>query len=252
MGPIKHFFHEHQLSYNTKYQCGISTRCYLCNGNVADGDYFYCKHCEIHEKDFVLHRRCAEQAEEIVHPRHPGHRLKLHRRGNAQAPLLYCNACWKPLHGPFQYYCFHCSDFNLHLSCAMLEDQQGMFKKKVSLKLPYHQHDLILYENKTREKCGWCRKDIWPDSNIYACHDCWVYLHEACMFQVLQLPNRIRHPFHEPHSLRLSIGKNKCLACGGHCFKKICYACEDCGDIELHGYCTSFLPTFKSKHHHHC
>lgn len=203
---------------------------------------------------FIMHKQCGEQPEEINHLYHPNHRLRmviLKLVKSSPDPLLLCNACWVPLEG-FVYSCFHC-EFNLHLFCARFslgspENHRGSFQKKITFKLSCHHHDLILYPGFVYEFCMWCKEKIYPSDKFYGCRGCDIFLHEACAFQV---PERILHPSHKKHPLRLRIRSGRCFACKKWSPNSIFYACEDCRDIGVHGICASILPSLRSEYHHH-
>ncbi|KAI7989511.1 hypothetical protein LOK49_LG13G01538 [Camellia lanceoleosa] len=212
---IQHFSHEHHLK--------------LCTAKKEGG--VVCERCRLPILD-----QCAELLQDLVHPFHPQHCLKLHTKfpPNDDACRPSCNACGERCMG-FTFYCSKSSCvFVMDINCVMLNiaspDHQCLRYSDQHIR---HQHHLILCDNEKNSElfsscCG--RRD--RKRSAYVCLQCSCLLHISCS----ELGKEIEHPFHPQHLLsliRTSSANNGirrvffCNACGSRCIP-ITFCCSEC------------------------
>ncbi|GLT35261.1 hypothetical protein SLA2020_097290 [Shorea laevis] len=241
----KNFIHEHPLHFleewrnvhdktkrvNCSSGCGqpISTQFYACIG---------CK--------FFLHKSCSELPLNITHPFHDNHPLTLLARAPYSAS---CNFCGKLLVTQLVYHCSSCK-FDLDIKCALLpEFLNGDFPK---FDRHIHvEHPLFFIKNLSREvklassrPCSVCLEQL-SDASFYTCVVCKLFLHKSC--SETELPLNINHPFHEKHTLTLTLLKGDREVLCQFCHKNrypagLFYHCSSC-HFNLDIKC-AFLPQF--------
>ncbi|XP_031375855.1 uncharacterized protein LOC116190314 [Punica granatum] len=180
---IRHFSHPHPLTLVYSNEDLNLIDCDACN-EPSCGLAYSCQECTF---KFMLHKPCAELAQELEHQFHPPHPLILLSR--APAEYFYCNACHKKSEG-FTFYCAEC-EFYLDLECV---------SRKPTLKHERHEHSLAYFPENYRlgnlhcNSCGMgCNRDL------YRCVSCNFNLHHDCV----PLPRSIDHQCHPYHPLIL-------------------------------------------------
>ncbi|PIN25181.1 hypothetical protein CDL12_02079 [Handroanthus impetiginosus] len=115
-----------------------------------------------------------------------------------------------------------------------------------------HPHPLHLTNLQTSgpiPQCSACNLAV--SGSVYTCKSCDFYLHSKCY----QLPRKIKHPFHQNHTLFLQPkpvypeGLFNCDACGNQ-GSGFSYHCSPCG-LDLHTTCASLPLQFTHQCHHH-
>ncbi|GKV51563.1 hypothetical protein SLEP1_g58205 [Rubroshorea leprosula] len=244
----KYFLHEHPLHFFEEWSYNVhgETRGVNCSsgcGQPISAQFYACIDCE-----FFLHKSCSELQLNITHPFHDNHPLTL----LARAPYWsFCCFCGRSLKG-FVYHCSSCK-FDLDIKCALLpEFLNGDFPK-----VDHHihvEHPLSFIENLSHRGvelassryCSVCLEQL-SNASFYTCVVCNLFLHKSC--SETELPLNIDHPFHEKHTLTLTLLK----WVGEFVFCQFCdynirypvglfYHCSSCR-FNLHMRC-AFLPQF--------
>ncbi|GLT35255.1 hypothetical protein SLA2020_097230 [Shorea laevis] len=253
----KNFIHEHPLHFFEEWSnVHGETRGVNCSsgcGQPIVTQFYACIDCK-----FFLHKPCSELPLNITHPFHDNHPLTL----LAKAPsLASCDFCDGSVNA-FVYHCSSCK-FNLDIKCALLpEFLNGDFSK-----VDHHihvQHPLFFIENLSHEVplgsscyCSVCFEQFSSDSSFYTCVVCKLFLHKSC--SETELPLSINHPFHEKHTLTLTLLKRDRAALCQFGRKNrypagLFYHCSSC-HFNLDINC-AFLPQFLTgnfpKRDHHC
>ncbi|GLT35258.1 hypothetical protein SLA2020_097260 [Shorea laevis] len=198
----KNFIHDHPLHFFEEWSnVHGKTRGVNCSsgcGQPISTRFYACIDCK-----FFLHKSCSELPLNITHPFHDNHPLTL----LAKAPSLgFCDFCGNLVNG-FVYHCSSCQ-FDLHIKCALLpEFLNGDFPK-----VDHHihvEHPLFFIENLSHEvklscyyRCSVCLEQLL-DASFYTCVVCKLFLHKSCSEP--ELPLYINHPFHEKHTLTLTL-----------------------------------------------
>ncbi|KAF5940800.1 hypothetical protein HYC85_021967 [Camellia sinensis] len=202
---IQHFSHEHHLELCTaKKEGGVV--CEGCRLPIL-GQSYGCNGC-----GFYLDISCAELSQDLVHPFHPQHCLKLHAKfpPSDDACCPSCDVCGDRC-SPITFCCSEC-DFVLDVHCASLmlmptksinEGEGGHRHQPNTIQHFTHPHPLIVcgFDKKTNfaRTCYACDLPFEKDSVVHVCLECGLLLHDSCP----DLPQVINHPFHPPHQLTL-------------------------------------------------
>ncbi|GAY63468.1 hypothetical protein CUMW_225880 [Citrus unshiu] len=250
---VEHFSHHHPL---TLLKLDDVMNCRLCLKTISDGSSYGCAPCK-----FYIHSSCRELPQEIKHPFHPRHCLKL---SISKKKVKYrCDACLFDIQN-LRYRCVKCG-FNLHPECTSL---------KPSVTYKGHPHLLILVENLSHHSnCEACSFDIQgvPFMRCVACH---LNFHLQCGPQPLQqtvlveteesdfdlhpecisLKATIEYKGHE-HLLTLieDMSYNAdCEACDRTTYGAFFMRCEEC-ELNFHVQCgpRPLPPTVLDKQHGH-
>ncbi|GAY63466.1 hypothetical protein CUMW_225860 [Citrus unshiu] len=254
-GHVEHFRHHHPL---TLLKPGDFIKCNMCFKSINDDPSYGCAPCE-----FYIHNSCRELKQEIRHPFHPRHSVKLEVEKTFPC---WCAACGFEIRS-LRYQCGtrRCT-FGLHLECTSL---------KPNIKYKGHPHPLILVENLSyKSNCESCGSDI-QGAPFMRCVECDFDFHVHCDPKPLPptvveyndycksregqeriehftgceffmhnscgtLPQEILHSFHPRHSLKLVLPEEpgySCIACclSVHGFR---YRCDKCA-VNLHPGCIS-------------
>ncbi|GLU00069.1 hypothetical protein SLE2022_174630 [Rubroshorea leprosula] len=260
----KNFIHKHPLHYFEEWSNNVhgKTRGVKCSsgcGQPISTQFYACVDCK-----FFLHKSCSELPLNITHPFHDNHPLTLLAKAPASAS---CNFCGKFLVTQLVYHCSSCK-FDLDIKCALLpEFLNGDFPK-----FDHHihvEHPLFFIKNLSHEvelgcfrHCSVCLEQLSSDSSFYTCPACELFLHKSC--SETELPLNINHPFHEKHTLTLTLFKGDtvvfCQFCRSEPFfgssysAGLFYHCSSC-HFDLDIKC-AFLPQFlignfpKRDHHY--
>lgn len=247
--PFRHFSHEHKLHNRI-----FSSECFcnMCNGRISGGvHHYYCPRC-----NYYIHEQCAEWPEHIDHSFYPPHRLTLQSR-SLEDNVNRCYYCEKPFQNDeYLYACEQlCSDFYMHRACAMIpvptimSNIDGSEEHNV-VRFSCHQQPMILVDHrdghKRRAKCFACQSN--RSGPMYSCisSECDNFIHKSCS----ELPQKIQHPFHSPHSLILQVSQpQSCRSC---CKQRciLAFGCpEDWCNFNLCIECVSLHLTVKCQSH---
>ncbi|CAL5420078.1 unnamed protein product [Camellia sinensis] len=202
---IQHFSHDHPLELCTaKKEGGVV--CEGCRLPIL-GQSYGCNGC-----GFYLDISCAELSQDLVHPFHPQHCLKLHAKfpPSDDACCPSCDVCGDRC-SPITFCCSEC-DFVLDVHCASLmlmptksinEGEGGHRHQPNTIQHFTHPHPLIVcgFDKKTNfaRTCYACDLPFEKASVVHVCLECGLLLHDSCP----DLPQVINHPFHPPHQLTL-------------------------------------------------
>ncbi|KAL1145168.1 hypothetical protein V6Z11_A11G281400 [Gossypium hirsutum] len=254
--PINHnhrMYEVHPMYEVTKVLKGKGKGKKYCNGCrlVLSGPSYRCEICfdllkSAGQKEFYLHKRCANLANKIQHPSHSVHPLNLYTSHHPQiGRTISCDDCRDICLG-FIYLCEQC-DFKLDVKCAALRthktavSQEKEMARVTESQHFNHHHKLVLgYCNDPIDetKCTICELPIIGPAYFCREYNCDYILHESC----LRLPQKIEVPFQW----------NECYACP-FALKSLMFAynCEHC-PINLHPTCASSLRRpLKSEAHGH-
>ncbi|GLT35262.1 hypothetical protein SLA2020_097300 [Shorea laevis] len=243
----KYFLHEHPLHFFEEWSnVRGKTRGVNCSsgcGQPISTQFYACIDCK-----FFLHKSCSELPLNITHPFHDKHPLTL----LAKAPYSgFCDFCRSTVDG----FVYHCScKFDLDIKCALLpEFLNGDFPK-----VDHHihvEHPLFFIKNLSHEVklassryCSVCVEHLSSDASFYTCVVCELFLHKSC--SETELPLNINHPFHEKHTLTLTLLKwDRAVFCqfchNNRCPAGLFYHCSSC-QFNLHIKC-AFLPQFLTR-----
>lgn len=215
---FQHFSHEHRLR---KSSLIIEVFCSMCNRSIPalQEDCYYCDLCR-----YYLHQECAELPERIDHHSlHPLHPLFLTKRSLSDSRSCYYFE--KPLgNDQYFYVCSQlCSNLYMHVACALIPlpsitfNVDGGEDHDDVVRFVCHQQPMTLVElNERPAQCFSCQSN-WSGP-AYSCtfEKCENFVHKSCT----ELPQKIQHPFHSPHSRILRVSKPlSCRSC--HKKKKI-------------------------------
>ncbi|GKV33425.1 hypothetical protein SLEP1_g41941 [Rubroshorea leprosula] len=252
----KFFLHEHPLYFCKELSRKVhnKTRDVKCSsgcGRPISVQFYVCIDCK-----FFLHKSCAELPLNITFLFHDNHPLTL--LANAP-PWAFCDFCDDLVNG-FVYHCSSCK-YNLDIKCALLPQFLNGNLPKVDHQI-HVEHPLFFIENHSHEVklpsfcyCSICLEQLL-DASFYTCVVCKLFFHKSC-FET-ELPLNISHPFHEKHTLTLTLLKRdkgvRCQLCRNYRYPVgLSYHCSSCHfhlDIEC-----AFLPQFRTgnfpKRDHH-
>ncbi|GAB4829616.1 hypothetical protein Ancab_040638 [Ancistrocladus abbreviatus] len=234
-------------------------QCQICHGHIY-GRVFGCFECK-----FYLHDVCAKLPQELQHPSHPTHPLKLRPfddlstlyslscrlcefafdRGLATDRLAY--VCDNPNN-----MCFEVGPFVMHVECALQE---------LSLKEhPLHQHPLaFITENICFENCAACGTKIGYSNDHYSCLDCKIKIHPGCaevdspttselqaqanqQWRSARIFHWIRRPYTPLLEITVNEGDIRCGLCGS-LVNGPAYGCEE-SELFLHQHCAKMPEYF--------
>ncbi|XP_021282468.1 uncharacterized protein LOC110415216 [Herrania umbratica] len=249
---IQHFSHHHPLSFLEIIEKHEIPCCDACKMGILGPAYV----CESDE--YYLHQTCAELFQDVQHPLHSQHPLKLLTTCPTDQGRFICDECGDISKG-FVYFCWEC-EFKLDLKCAALttsqnEGQRLKQTKGYSKKSHFsHEHMLVFTNCRPYFKkfhCNGCNLPIVGAA--YCCLACSYILHESC----LALPQQMKFQFHPEHPLVAKLTQffeifNRCHACGtGFRWTNIRYSCSECS-LDLHFSCANSLKwPLKHKSHIH-
>ncbi|GKV33454.1 hypothetical protein SLEP1_g41971 [Rubroshorea leprosula] len=203
--------------------------------------FYACIDCK-----FFLHKSCSELPLNITHPFHDNHPFTLLARAPDSAS---CNFCGKLLVTQLVYHCSSCK-FDLDIKCALLPEFLNGEFPKVDHQI-HVEHPLFFIKNLSHEVklassryCSVCLEQL-SNASFYTCVVCKLFLHKSC-FET-ELPLNINHPFHEKHTLTLTLLKRESGALCQFCQKSrypagLFYHCSSC-NFNLDIKC-AFLPQF--------
>ncbi|GLT51377.1 hypothetical protein SLA2020_247920 [Shorea laevis] len=247
----KYFLHEHPLHFFEEWSNNVhgETRGLSCSsgcGQLISTQFYACIGCK-----FFLHKSCSELPLNITHPFHDKHPLILLSNSPYKSRGAFCDFCGRGVDG-FVYHCSSCN-FDLDIKCALLpEFLNGDFPK-----VDHHihvEHPLFFIKNLSHEvkmaftrHCSVCLEQIRSDASFYTCLVCEFFLHKSC--SETELPLNINHPFHEKHTLTLTLTPFKwdkaalCQFCRKNRYPAgLFYHCSSC-HFNLDIKC-AFLPQF--------
>ncbi|GKV33450.1 hypothetical protein SLEP1_g41967 [Rubroshorea leprosula] len=257
----KNFLHEHPLHFfeewSNVHSETSSVNCSSGCGQPISTQFYACIDCK-----FFLHKSCSELPLNITHPFHDKHPLILLSDSPYESGPAVCNFCDRDVDG-FVYHCSSCQ-FDLDIKCALLpEFLNGEFPK-----VDHHfhvEHPFFFIENLSHEveldssrHCSVCFEQLSSDSSFYTCLACELFLHKSC--SETELPLNINHPFHDKHTLTLTLVKVdrvvRCQFCQESFYSAgLLYHCSSC-NFNLDIKC-ALLPEFlngefpKVDHHFH-
>ncbi|KAB2058859.1 hypothetical protein ES319_A11G263200v1 [Gossypium barbadense] len=207
--PINHnhrMYEVHPMYEVTKVLKGKGKGKKYCNGCrlVLSGPSYRCEMCfdllkSAGQKEFYLHKRCANLPNKIQHPSHSVHPLNLYTSHHPQiGRTISCDDCRDICLG-FIYLCEQC-DFKLDVKCAALRthktavSQEKEMARVTESQHFNHHHKLVLgYCNDPIDetKCTICELPIIGPAYFCCEYNCDYILHESC----LRLPQKIEVPF---------------------------------------------------------
>ncbi|TYI02664.1 hypothetical protein ES332_A11G283900v1 [Gossypium tomentosum] len=207
--PINHnhrMYEVHPMYEVTKVLKGKGKGKKYCNGCrlVLSGPSYRCEMCfdllkSAGQKEFYLHKRCANLPNKIQHPSHSVHPLNLYTSHHPQiGRTISCDDCRDICLG-FIYLCEQC-DFKLDVKCAALRthktavSQEKEMARVTESQHFNHHHKLVLgYCNDPIDetKCTICELPIIGPAYFCREYNCDYILHESC----LRLPQKIEVPF---------------------------------------------------------
>ncbi|TYI57500.1 hypothetical protein E1A91_D11G285800v1 [Gossypium mustelinum] len=239
----------------------VVTNCNSCR-LVLSGPSYRCEMCfdllkSAGQKEFYLHKRCANLPNKIQHPSHSIHPLNLYTSHHPQiGRTISCDECRDICLG-FIYLCEQC-DFKLDVKCAALRTHKtAVLQEKEMARVTEsqhfnHHHKLALgYCNDPIDetKCTICELPIIGPAYFCREYNCDYILHESCLrlpqkievpFQWNEIPFQMHQvPFHQEHVFVSCVfphedSKPQCYACP-FALKSLMFAynCEHC-PINLH------------------
>jgi hypothetical protein len=157
----RYFIHEHPLIVveDLNVDGEKEVVCGVCEEPPL-GPGYKCSVC-----NFICHKSCFELAEEIQHPLHPNHTLRI----RAPKRSSYCDACAKCCKSCFFYHCNDC-DFDLDTRCAS--------RWRVG-KDDCHQHVFTPFLKQIQLTCEACGNE-GKDSIFLYCSTCLLFIHAKC------------------------------------------------------------------------
>ncbi|GLU00056.1 hypothetical protein SLE2022_174500 [Rubroshorea leprosula] len=244
----KNFIHKHPLHFFQEWSnVHGKTRGVNCSSGCGQPiltQFYACIDCK-----FFLHKSCSELPLNITHSFHDDHPLTITLLANAPY-WASCDFCGKVVTRFVYYHCSSCK-FNLDIKCALLPQfLNGEFPK-----VDHHihvEHPLFFIENLSPHEvklaslhyCSVCLEQL-SDASFYTCVVCKLFLHKSC--SETELPLNINHPFHEKHTLTLTLLKKDSAVLCQFCHNNrylvgLFYHCSSCR-FNLHIRC-AFLPQF--------
>ncbi|ESQ35684.1 hypothetical protein EUTSA_v10009528mg [Eutrema salsugineum] len=191
---------------------GNPTFCDECRKHISDASGSLS--CDFCDKEW--HFDCVPSSpDEINHPFHPYHPLKLLIDGPPDYSDGKCVTCQMDLNG-FLYHCSIC-DISMHVRC--------------------HKHTLTLMARNDTFTCNAC--GTHGQRCPYVCAPCGLMFHRDC----ITLPHVIninRHDHRVAHTFSPGFGNWKCMIC----HKKIdwrygAYSSQKCPDVFFHSKCAT-------------
>lgn len=230
---LQHFAHkQHILRLSMcRDQC-----CKICDEMIYGPSYA----CASPSCKFYLHNSCGELQQEVQHPLHPAHRLKLQEPlSDRDSFYSSCNGCGGSLdHRIFTYRCQDCS-FHLHPHCVYT---------KSNVKYEGHEHPLTVEEeidSRFFNECQACGYHI--DGIHLRCVQCRMRFHVQCGSERPNLPQAIVNKHHHEHPLTLTTTETLTIAESNYPLCAICsrkrkpwnpfYSCAECEDYSVHVRC---------------
>ncbi|CAA7037776.1 unnamed protein product [Microthlaspi erraticum] len=244
MGRIyTHFWHAHDSDEDTscnqeriiwkarinEIHASLSLfKCDECVETIRRGSDRGALDCPLCDKEW--HLDCIPSSpEEINHPFHPYHPLKLIIDGPPDYSDGKCVTCHEPLRSFFH----HCSicDFSLHVRCSNNPPPLILDAPRC------HNHALTLMARNDTFTCNAC--GTHGEQCPYVCAPCALMFHGDCV----TLPHVIninRHDHRISHTYSLGFGDWKCKIC----HRKIdwrygAYSCSKCPDFVAHSKCAT-------------
>ncbi|XP_057794920.1 uncharacterized protein LOC131011144 [Salvia miltiorrhiza] len=231
---IQHRVHQQhplKLSQNSDISAGFSCKgCHLrCNGFA-----YSCESCD----DFNLDVVCAMINPAITYEPHRSTHILFMSRNIQFGSDEKCNCCSSSLKG-ICYECSICSNFKLHVRCALLPSTIGH---------EFDQHPLQLTTKESRgagggdeEFCEVCEERIEKELCYYGCSECNQSFHVDCIPSVDRL-SRIKLGANirvDGHGCQLALvgrddavcGGRRCGSCWGVlnlCDDGLAYECSQC------------------------
>ncbi|KAL3534280.1 hypothetical protein ACH5RR_002741 [Cinchona calisaya] len=148
------------------------------------------------ECNYSLHLTCAQLPNELKHPGHEEHTLKLVHISKVWE-IIGCRACQFYTNGYF----FECEicDYRLDVKCALLPTKIVHKSHKHALLQNYFQKSLITHwKYRGCLNCNGCGNRIWSSTYSFSCEPCNFYSDHACAL----LPHCVNHKW-DKHSLIL-------------------------------------------------
>ncbi|XP_024924273.3 uncharacterized protein LOC112489657 [Ziziphus jujuba] len=249
---IQHPGHEHPLVLFKGSDIFIEGVCHICSDDILDAIHYACLEC-----NYYLHFPCAVPfLREIEHPFHPHDYLRL-ISSDVKRFGLRCRICNTKFDSSFFYVCHGCKSVVciycvLRTPTATCENKDKGWDQPFCHKQPMEVLGVKKYDvDEAMIKCYLCELSLSSStSQAYSCKICKYFFHKSC----LELPSKLRHPFHLKHSLILKVvGANadntRCHLCDKTCVNFI-FACPLC-----HFYvcvrCLSSRPTIMYQGHNH-
>ncbi|VVB16839.1 unnamed protein product [Arabis nemorensis] len=201
--------------------------CEICKINDDGGYYSYaCRECDVH-----VHIGCVNLSQEVNHPCHPQHSLKL--LAYESLPNVVektCLLCGEGPKGNMFYRCSICN-FSICLFCAKHPPTLTIEHQRT------HEHRLLLLSRQISFVCNAC--GMQGDRSPYMCIQCGFVVHRTC----IDLPCVIsinRHDHRMSFTHHLGVGYSNC----GICRKDIsqyngAYSCLLCPNYAAHSQCAT-------------
>jgi len=199
-------------------------RCGICKG-YNGGCSYACLECEVH-----FHVECVNLSQEVNHPSHPQHSLKLlgyeSLTSDAEETCLLCGE--RP--DKVLYRCSTCN-FSVCRFCTKDPPPLAIEHHKT------HEHRLVLLSRLISFECNAC--GMQGDRSPYMCVQCGFVVHRTCI-DLPRVININRHDHRISFTHHLGVGYSRC----GICRKDIsqyhgAYLCPRCPNYAAHSLCAT-------------
>ncbi|CAH2058240.1 unnamed protein product [Thlaspi arvense] len=200
--------------------------CKGCNERFKRSDPLYeCFTC-----DGEWHSSCVPSSpEDLYHPCHPSHPLKILLQGPSSYDDGKCNLCQRKL-STFLYHCKLC-DFSLDMGCAKNPPPFVVDHPKC------HEHSLTLMARDVSFTCNAC--GTHGERNPYVCLPCALMFHYDC----IDLPHVIninRHEHRISYASPIRPGFHVCEICRQDInWRYGAYSCSECQVFFVHSSCAT-------------
>ncbi|CAH2038235.1 unnamed protein product [Thlaspi arvense] len=242
MGRIyKHFWHPHESDEPTssnkgkiswkarmKEKYGLGFDCDECKEPIPVGSSSHALECDLCDKEW--HLDCIPTSpDDINHPFHPYHPLKLLIDGPPDYSNGKCVTCEQELRSFFH----HCSvcDFSMHVRCSKNPPPLIVDAPRC------HKHTLTLMARNDTFTCNAC--GTHGEQCPYVCAPCALMFHREC----ITLPHVIninRHDHRISHTYSLGFGLWKCSICHHKIdWRYGAYSCSKCPSFAVHSKCAT-------------
>lgn len=202
--------------------------CKECKMQIELGDAFICT--SSHRCTVKWHYGCIPKSpDDISHPCHPNHPLKLLFNGPPNYSNGKCHLCQQKL-GDFVYHCSLC-DFSMDMKCANKSPPLTVDAAKC------HEHPLTLIARPISFTCDAC--GTRDEGSPYLCPLCFLMYHQDCI-NLPQVININRHDHRVSHTKSLVFGDWICDICRKEInWRYGSYSCKICPNYVVHSRCAT-------------
>ncbi|KAF8055797.1 hypothetical protein N665_1286s0007 [Sinapis alba] len=215
--------HKHPLLPFTRFVFGSCKGCGFY-GNIYGG--YRCNELGCGD-DAVFHKECGEASQEINHPSHLNHPLKLFSHDVEYS----CSLCggWG---FPFGYSCSVC-DFKLDMVCATQSSPLAILAKPSVHEHPLelcHSSKIVGDDDMCTRDCKLCDHPCNHSRYKYMCVQCKLHIHVECAIFIPEAD----HTSHPKHSLKFlkseaapTHANTTCIICGVNFYEQL-HHCDIC------------------------